>query len=120
MNKDGKWENPGALQPQFKYELENGIIKKVSFEIDYTGNEENLHYLDEVTCAALAWEGGKWKNPLMLMISGRITTLEDQMRELGCGIYEIGDSMMQDIVEIYGYEVIDFIHRIMTKTEGFI
>lgn len=106
LNRDGEWEDPKGLQPQFEYELEDGIIKKVSFEIDYTGNEENPYFLDEVTCAALAWEGGKWNNALQLIVSGWIKEVEDEMQELGCGIYETED-IKQDIVEIYGYEEID-------------
>lgn len=103
LNRNGEWENVHALRPQFQYELEGDVIKGISFEIDYTGKEENPHYRDEVTCAALAWEGGKWKNKWQIMAWGQITELEDEMQKLGCAGFE-ADDIRQDIIEIYGYE----------------
>lgn len=103
LDRNGEWEEPQALKPQFRYELEGGTIKSICFEIHYTGREENPHYRDEVTCAALAWEGGKWKGMLRLMASGMILKLEDEMQELGCGNYE-AYGIRQDVVEMYGYE----------------
>ena len=97
------WEEPQALKPRFRYELEDGIIKSVSFEIDYNGKEENTHYRDEVTCAALAWEGGKWKSKMRMMMSDRLLRLEDEIQESGCGNYKAYD-IRQDIVELYRYE----------------
>lgn len=103
LDRNGEWEEPQALKPRFRYELEGGIIKRITFEIDYTGKEENPHYRDEATCAALAWEGGNWKGMLRLMASGMIPKLEDEMQELGCGNYE-AYGIRQDVVEMYGYE----------------
>ena len=103
LNRNGEWEEPQALKPRFRYELEDGIIKNVSFEIDYTGKEENPHYRDEVTCAALAWEGGKWKSKMRMMMSDRLLRLEDEIQESGCGNYKAYD-IRQDIVEVYRYE----------------
>lgn len=103
LNRNGEWKNVQVLKPQFQYEMEGDEIKSISFEIDYTGKEENPHYRDEVTCAALAWEGGKQKGMLRLMASGRLTELEDEMQELGCTNFET-DGIRQDIIEMYGYE----------------
>lgn len=103
LNRNGEWENVHALKPQFQYELEGDEIKSISFEINYTGKEGNPHYRDEVTCAALAWEGGKSKGMLRLMESGRITELEDEVQKLGSASFET-DGIRQDVIEMYGYE----------------
>ncbi len=103
LNRNGEWENVHALRPQFQYELEGDEIKSISFEINYTGKEGNPHYRDEVTCAALAWEGGKSKGMLRLMESGRITELEDEVQKLGSASFET-DGIRQDVIEMYGYE----------------
>lgn len=110
LNRDGKWEHPKALQPQFEYELEDGVIKKVSYEIDYTGNERNPDYIDEVTCALLAWEGGRHSTPWGLMLSERISEIEEDMKKLADDFHDdYADSgeIYHNIAEIYGYQSVD-------------